>query len=76
MENELNKKINIDISKNTIEEIIIEDISNNLQTDLSKNELVDLSNSKIKDSITCLCFSGGGIKGLSFIGALIKMINL
>jgi len=75
MENELNKKINIDISKNTIEEIIIEDISNNLQTDLSKNELVDLSNSKIKDSITCLCFSGGGIKGLSFIGALIKMIQ-
>ena len=65
----------LDISKNTIEEIV-NDISNNLLTDLSNNQnLVDLSNFKIKDNISCLCFSGGGIKGLSFIGALNKLIN-
>ena len=57
----------IDISNN----LNIIDISNNLNEDISNN--IDLSSNN--NDITCLCFSGGGIKGFSFIGALEKLIE-
>ena len=53
----------LDLSNNTL------DLSNNT-LDLSNNTL-DLSN----NDITCLCFSGGGVKGICFIGVLEKLIE-
>lgn len=53
-----------DVSKNNIENIEILDLSN-----------TDISNVKINKQIKCLCFSGGGVKGFSFIGALEKLIE-
>ena len=76
--NNLKNDLILDISENNLTLDISEndltlDISeNDLTLDISKNTLVDL---KIKDIIKCLCFSGGGIKGLSFIGALQKLIE-
>lgn len=58
---------NIDISQN-----IFNDISQNIIIDISENTLKDLSDNK--NEITCLCFSGGGIKGFSFIGALENLV--
>jgi predicted acylesterase/phospholipase RssA len=57
-------KNDLDLSKNVL------DLSNNI-LDISKNDL-DLSNN---NEITCLCFSGGGIKGFSFIGVLEKLVE-
>lgn len=59
------------------------DLSNNLNNlDLSGEKITnnDLSNNSVDISnndnqITCLCFSGGGVKGFSFIGALEKLIE-
>ena len=54
---------NLDISENHV------DISEN-HLDISENHL-DIS----ENEITCLCFSGGGIQGFSFIGVLKKLIE-
>jgi predicted acylesterase/phospholipase RssA len=63
----------VDLSLNNVSDLSLNnvvDISLNNVVDLSLNNLSDLSLNNIKDKITCLCFSGGGIKGISFIGAL------
>ena len=60
----------LDISENNL------DISNN-HLDISNNHL-DISDNHLdisENDITCLCFSGGGIKGFSFIGVLKKLIE-
>lgn len=50
------------------------DISNNIESlDISNNNLNILNNHIRK--IDTLCFSGGGIKGISFIGALEELIE-
>jgi predicted patatin/cPLA2 family phospholipase len=62
-----------DISLNNITDISLNkatDISLNNVTDISLNKVTDIYLNTIKDRITCLCFSGGGVKGISFIGAL------
>jgi NTE family protein len=62
------------------------DLSNNNNLDLSNNNNLDLSNNNLdlsnnnnldisKNEINCLCFSGGGIKGFSFIGILEKLLE-
>ena len=48
------------------------DLSNNQTIDLSNNQ-TDLSNNQ---NIDTLCFSGGGIKGFAFVGALERLIEL
>ena len=66
----------VDLSNNIV------DLSNN-QVDLSNNEIdsfnditLDLSNNEIDsfNNITCICLSGGGMKGFAYIGAFEKLI--
>jgi predicted patatin/cPLA2 family phospholipase len=70
-----------DTSNNQCENVIdlsfnsIVDLSLNNITDLSLNNITDLSLNNLKDKITCLCFSGGGAKGISYIGALEELEN-
>jgi predicted acylesterase/phospholipase RssA len=54
------------------------DLSNNQTIDLSNNQTIDLSNNQTIDLkiIDTLCFSGGGIKGFAFIGAIDRLIEL
>jgi hypothetical protein len=68
----------IDLSFNSIVDLSlnnITDLSLNNITDLSLNNITDLSLNNLKDKITCLCFSGGGAKGISYIGALEELEN-
>jgi predicted acylesterase/phospholipase RssA len=63
-------KNNLDISENNL------DISEN-NLDISENNL-DISENNLdisENEITCLCFSGGSIKGFTFIGVLKKLIE-
>ena len=74
----------LDLSKNTtdLSNNILDLLDNNLDLsnnilDLSNNNL-DLSNNTLdlsNNDITCLCFSGSGIKGICFIGVLEKLIE-
>jgi len=66
----------LDLSNNNLDTL---DLSNNT-LDLSNNNLdtLDLSNNTLdlsNNDITCLCFSGGGVKGICFIGVLEKLIE-
>ena len=49
----------------------------NQEIDISFNipESTDISSTKI-NNISCLCFSGGGATGLSFISSLELLINM
>jgi predicted acylesterase/phospholipase RssA len=63
-------KNNLDISENNL------DISEN-NLNISENNL-DISENNLdisENEITCICFSGGGIQGFSFIGVLKKLIE-
>ena len=61
MSNEIKEKNILDLSDNIINN---PDLSNNI-----------INNPDLSNNITCLCFSGGGIKGISFIGALERLIE-
>ena len=60
---------NIDTSFNNLDTSFnnLDTSFNNIDTSFNNH---DLSVNNLKDKITCLCFSGGGVKGISYIGAL------
>ena len=63
----------VDISDNIVLNTII-DVSNNSIVDVSNNSIVLDTIVDVSDNIiTTLCFSSGGIKGLSFLGVLKKL---
>jgi len=62
----------IDLSQNIFELGLNQyDCSNESAGDKKCQSQIDIS----KNEITCLCFSGGGIKGFSFVGALTKLME-
>lgn len=76
---DLSNNIILDLSNNTVDlsNNITIDLSNNITLDLSNNISLDLSNNVIDsfNNISCLCLSGGGIKGFAYIGAIEKLID-
>lgn len=62
---EINKELVIEINKELVKEIVIEEDNK----ELVKDENI------LKSKINTLCFSGGGVKGFSFIGGLEKLIE-